>query len=196
MKKLFSLTFLMIFCLLQIMAQEADSKKWLISMNTPLGNTLGDGLVLPGSIGFVSVTDEDDETSNILGIGGSVAYQVIDNLYAGINLTYGRQWDDDDFTVNTFLAGPQVRYYVPVGSNSVFLSANAVFGSSKTSFDNFDDTVDLRSFGGALGYAYSVNSTLDIEAQISYDAATATDEDDDDSDANFLGVRLGFSIHL
>jgi hypothetical protein len=194
MKKLFGLTLILVFGF-QLNAQEVDSKKWLISMNTPLAVGIGDGLVLPGSIGFLSATN-DDETTNFLGIGGSFGYEVVNNFYAGLNLTFGRQWDEDDFSVSSFLAGPQVRYYFTQASSSLFISANAAFGGTTVGFNDEDETVNWRSFGGALGYAYSVNSTLDIEAQISYDAATATDEDDDDSDANFLGIRLGFSIHL
>jgi hypothetical protein len=193
MKKLFCLTLVLVLGL-QLHAQEGDSKKWLISMNTPAGSLLGNGMILPGSIGFVSITD-DNSTTNMLSLGGSFGYKVIDNLYAGINLTYANQ-SDDDFSVNNLFVGPQARYYVPFGSSSAFISVNAGFGSAKDSFDGEDFTTNLVGFGGALGYAYSINSTFDLEAQISYDAVTATYDDDNESDTNFLGIRLGFSIHL
>ena len=163
-------------------------------MNTPLANQAA--TVLPGSISFVTVTDDDDDSSNLFTLGTGIAYRIIENLYGGLNIGYGRE-SGDDFSSTIYLVGPQVRYYVPIGKTSAFLGANAAFGKQKFDADGlFDSESDLRSFGGVLGLAYPLGSKVDIEGQITYDTATATDEDDDDSDVTLFGFRIGFAIRL
>jgi hypothetical protein len=194
MKKMISLTFLLFLSVFIIHAQEGDAKKWLISMNTPVGGIFSEAMIIPGGVGFVKMSDEDYEQSTFF-LGGTIGYEIIDNLYGGLNLSFSKSTEDDDYTSTSLLVGPQARYYIPFEKTALFVGANAAFGSFKMEYDGEDDKVDLSGFGGLVGYAYSVNSTLDIEAQLSYDSVKAKYEDDD-STVDFLAFRIGFSLHL
>ena len=194
MKKLLSTFALFSFLCTISWSQEGVDHKCLITMNTPLANQAA--TVMPGAISFVSV-NSDDETTNLLTLGGGVAYRIVNNFYGGLNIGYGRE-SADEYSATTYLVGPQARYYFPSGSKtSLFLGANAAFGKLSVEFDGQnEEDINLSSFGGALGVAYSLGSRVDFEAQLTYDTASAKDEDDDESDASLLGIRIGFAIRL
>ncbi|MDX1685377.1 MAG: outer membrane beta-barrel protein [Saprospiraceae bacterium] len=184
---------------------ENAEKNWLFTTATPLASSAGSGQgTLPFGTGFTQITDEEDVKQNILGLNIGIAYRLIDNLYAGLNLGIGREWADHEefeYSSTTLLVGPRVRYYVPYEKVLFFGEANASFGKITVEFEDDifgdeDSDSTLSNFGAALGVALPLSPSVNIEGLISYDAAKAKGEEDDDSSINILSFRIGFALRL
>lgn len=200
--RVFMLALLAFFTLgLQAQEDTDNERNWLITTTMPLGTIIGSGIgTVPLGTGYTRIS-EDDYTEHVFGLNLGVSYQVIDNLYAGLNIGYGANWDDDDeYKMNSFIVGPRVRYYVPFNSLAIFGDANMAFGKIKTEYDGFggseEEESTLSNFGGAIGVAYFINKAVNIEASLGFDSAKNEFEDDEESTADLLSFRLGFALRL
>lgn len=176
----------------------------LISESTLLAPTNSFGLA------FGNIKDEDDlgesESSfTSFGLQGSGHYFVIDNLSVGLNLGFFSQTvkdeDDDESNLSTFMAGPELRYYFPVGSNgAVYVRGGASFGNFQLKFngESDGDPTSLSQYGGGAGYSVFFGNAASLNLGLGYGANVAKYESDffgeSTTTTSGLTIDLGFSI--
>ncbi len=111
--------------------------------------------------------------------------------------------DNDESTFSLFMAGPFVRYYIPVESGKVMPYAHAglSFGKTKDKYEsssfNSSHESNLKSYNGSLGLAVFLNESISIDIQGNYSFFSEKDEEDDDetTESN-LGLKVGVGIFL
>lgn len=147
-----------------------------------------------------------------LGLSGSGHYFIIDNLSAGINLNllYQKEKEKnavgtpDEYSVTIFMAGPEVRYYIPAGAKTkVWINGSGGVGSVTSGDDDDDsDPTKLSRFGGGVGLAIFPVEKVSIDLGLGYGIFTSKDTFED-FDGDIIEVKntnsgvvvdLGFSV--
>jgi opacity protein-like surface antigen len=216
----------LLFAMVTVAALQAQTTKGTIALGlhnfSPQVLETG-GLLAPSNalgIAFTTVKSEidgeesDEKIKNTtIGFSGSAHYFLIDNLSAGINLNFFTQTskldggqDDDEATLTLFMAGPELRYYIPASEKmKVFVNAGAAFGSAKSKFngEEEDDPTKLSRFGGSAGLAFFPNQHVSIDLGLGYGAFITKDTfnfggDDIESKDTYSGVtfEVGFTVFL
>lgn len=149
---------------------------------------------------------EFERSFTTIGLETSGHYFIIDNLSVGLNLGFFSQMvtdeDDDEQTLSSFMVGPEVRYYIPVGSNgAVYLRGGASFGNYTYKFNGEQDgdPVALTQYGGGAGYSIFFGNSASINIGAGYGANIAKNETevgDFKSTTSAITIDVGFSIFL
>ena len=156
--------------------------------------------------------DKSEASYSTIGLNGSAHYFVIDNLSVGLNLNFLNQKlkdktpgnDDDEYKVNLFMAGPELRYYIPATAKSkIYVSGSGAVGSIKTpSFgQDSDETTKISRFGGGAGLAIFPSQNFSIDVGLGYGALITKDkytfggETIETKDTNSgITLDVGFSV--
>ncbi len=223
MKKLQLLCLMLV--LATISALQAQTTKGTFALGlhnfSPMFGEAG-GLLAPTNafgIGFTTSKSEiDGEESDFkyktttIGLSGSGHYFLIDNLSAGINLSFLSQAekedvdDGDESSISLIMAGPELRYYIPAGSKmKVFVLGGASFGTAKSSFNGEDegDPTKLSRFGGSAGLSFFPSNHVSVDLGLGYGVFITQDTYDflgqevKSKDTNSgITLELGFTVFL
>lgn len=144
-----------------------------------------------------------------IGLSGSAHYFLIDHFSAGINLNvlYQKEKekggaDPDEYSATVFMAGPELRYYIPLGTKTkVWINGGGSFGTLTNSFSsdqNEDDPIKLSRFGGGVGLAFfpMENWSVDIGAGYGAFISKSTLVDFDGNTINIKSTNSGMVIDL
>lgn len=156
--------------------------------------------------------EESKASYSSIGLSGSGHYFVIDNLSVGLNLNVLSQKikdqsqgaGDEEYKVSLFIAGPELRYYIPAGAKSkIYVSGSGAVGSIKTPAFGQDenDTTKLSRFGGGAGLAIFPSQHFSIDVGLGYGAFITKDtynfggEVIESKDTNSgISLDVGFSV--
>jgi opacity protein-like surface antigen len=129
------------------------------------------------------VEDPQSTKSTTIGLNANASYFVIDNLSAGINLSFLTQTqkeeggvENNDYKTTIFMAGPELRYFIPASAKTkVWVGAGGSFGSAKSEFNgnNDNDPTKLSRLGGGAGLAFFPNSNFSIDLGLGYSVFTS-----------------------
>ncbi|MBL7810541.1 MAG: outer membrane beta-barrel protein [Saprospiraceae bacterium] len=180
----------LLFALATVVVLQAQTDKGTIALGlhnfSPLVGDAGGLLASTNALGIGFTTSksetngEESDTkykTSTIGLSGSAHFFVINNLSAGINLNFLNQKekengdDPDEYSVNFFMAGPELRYYIPAGGKmKVFIAGGASFGSASSKFNDEedDDPTKLSRFGGSAGLAIFPNNHVSIDLGLGY----------------------------
>ncbi len=210
------LILLLVFAIPYLVQAQTQKGSWLTGSNFDLSGGVGSLSISPTNtigIGFTDSRVEDsngnviDETrSTTVAFSPRVAYFVIDNFAAGLEVNYvyldiSPEGTDNSFNQTIFTAGPFVRYYFDIEKFKPFLELGATFGNIKSksdfSFGNNESNAAILDIFGGGGLAVFLNEKVSLDVLIGY-RRFSLDEDSDQSQSNQLrstfGVKLGFQI--
>jgi|JI6StandDraft_1071083.scaffolds.fasta_scaffold347158_1 hypothetical protein len=155
--------------------------------------------------------DTEDKLKYVtIGLSASAHYFLVDNFSAGLLLNLSSQkitedgGNDGEYKTNIIMAGPELRYYIPVSTKAkVWISGAGTFGTAKVTFsdeEEADDPTKLARFGGGAGVAFFPNQHFSIDLGLGYNVFTAKNTDTlygDSKDTNSgLTFDIGFSVFL
>lgn len=204
----------LLFAMITVAALQAQTTKGTVALGlhnfAPVGVSSTNALGLSILTTKIKVGDEElDEKlkTTAFGFSGSAHYFIIDNLSAGLNLSFQSLSSEIDGvdgskdTETTLLAGPELRYYIPAGEKmKVFVNAGAGFGTYKEKRgDDESDPTNLTRFGGAAGLAFFPNQHVSIDLGLGYGAFIEKVEINNTTyQTNTGGVTLevGFTVFL
>lgn len=196
MKNLLSITMLLLFCALTANAQTEKGTFSLGLRNFSPGGLFQNTTTISQTsflgVGFgkykskVNGVDGDETKYSVAGLGLNAQYFVANNFSLGLlsNVFTQKETeeatgtnDQDEFTVNILLVGPQIRYYFNIGAKTkLYLDGYAALGSSKVKFNGEEDSsVNLTSFGGGLNFAYFPNPHFSLDLGLGYDVFKSKD---------------------
>ncbi len=137
------------------------------------------------SFGTYRSADNDSKSSYTnIGLSSSAHYFLVDNFSAGINLNFFRQTvkekggsNPDKFITTVFLAGPELRYYLPAGvKTKIWLGGNSAWGSTQVKWRTEGEPTKLHSLGGGAGLAIFPSEHFSIDLGLGYNATTAREK--------------------
>lgn len=200
MKKLFLASALALF---GAMNAQTEKGSWVVSGKTGLGfNSVNTKYKAEGQ-------SYDGPKVSTFSITPSVGYFVIDNLAAGIDLSYistktkvDMPYINENYesTTSTFAIMPNATYYFPTGSSfRPYVGAGVGYGTSK---GTESDAVlsGSESAGGLLwgakgGFVYLMNSTVGLDLGLGYNSFQ-NKKDNVTTNVGTFGVNLGVSFFL
>ncbi|HEY0742933.1 MAG TPA: outer membrane beta-barrel protein [Chryseosolibacter sp.] len=139
-------------------------------------------------------------------IGPTVAYFVIDRLSIGLTVPFSA--NKSTFPTATskswsYSIGPEVRYYFPFNDWAVFpmVSYSAGKTQSKTLIDGNEPSESKsigREFKTGTGITYFINSSVAIEAILSYTNSFygSSSYNTDENRNRFFNMNFGLQIYL
>ena len=134
-----------------------------------------------------TVSNSDDEKTNTFNVGSSVGYFFMDDLSAGLSLTYANV-STGGASISALGIGPFLRFYF---DGALFLEGGYILQSQNTDFAFSDSKANGGQVFLGTGYAIFLNDNIAFEPSIEYSAGTG----DFDGTKN-LGVKFGFSLYL
>jgi hypothetical protein len=148
---------------------------------------IGKGTILVGgssNLGVNSIKPKDGDSETLFNLDAKAGYFFIDNLAAGINLSYAKLGDVSSVGIGAF-----GRYYV---------NGKIILGAGFTSFNDKDvdifDGTEIKSsynaFGVEAGYAIFVTDNFAIEPTINYNSISG------DLEYSTLGLNVGFTLYI
>jgi hypothetical protein len=193
MKKLNFLTLL--FALVTAFSMQAQTTQGTLALGLRnFSPVLGEaGAILAPTnafgIGFTTSTSKVDGTKDpqkikntTIGLSASAQYFIIDNLSAGISLNFLSQFskeeggtDNDDYKTTIFMAGPELRYYIPASSKTkIWIGGGGSFGSAKNEYDGQEagEPIKLSRYGGGAGMAFFLNQHFSLDLGLGYSVFT------------------------
>jgi len=154
-------------------------------------------------------TEPDPDKATNLNFLPKVGIFVIDNLAAGLDVTtaYSHSKDGGSGSKNTLtllMAGPFIRYYLPVKKILPFAEVNAIFGLSKYKYEyeggSSEDKSALHSFGGGLGVAAPLGEKVTLDLMLGYNSFSIKSKEDNPDDERMVmgtfGIKVGFIVFL
>lgn len=223
MKQLLSLLFLLAISTVALQAQTEKGKFALGLHNFSPGGVTGSSSILSpaSSLGIAfgktksKINDGDFEDQfkySVIGLNLSGHYFVINNLSLGLVANVFGQTqkevggDEDEYKSTILLAGPELRYYAPVGGKSKFwVKGGGAIGkvTSKVNGEKDDDPTKLTQFGGGAGLAFFPNSHISLDLGLGYNVFVSKNESTFGTITNKytdvysgLAFDLGFTIFL
>jgi opacity protein-like surface antigen len=223
MKQLLSLLFLLAIGTVALQAQTEKGNFALGLHNFSPGGVTGSSSILSpaSSLGIAfgksksKANDGDFEDQfkySVIGLNLSGHYFVINGLSVGLVANvFGetqKELDDDKdkYQTSIFLAGPELRYYAPIGGKSKFwVKGSGAVGkaTNKVNGEKDDDPTKLTQFGGGAGLAFFPNSHISLDLGLGYNVFVSKNESTFGTVTNEytdvysgLAFDLGFTIFL
>jgi hypothetical protein len=173
----------------------------LISESSLLAPTNSFGVGFGNSTYKNDVTGLEEETSfTSIGLETNVHYFLMDQFSAGLNLGLFSQTIEDE-NLTTFLAGPELRYYFPMGANRLYLRGGAAWGSFK--YDGDDYSTHLQQYDAGIAFAIFLSKNFAANIGFGYGVNIAKDEYTilestyhDITTTNRATIDVGFSYFL
>ncbi|WP_336518583.1 outer membrane beta-barrel protein [Pollutibacter soli] len=97
-----------------------------------------------------------------------------------------------DNRINTYGAGPFIRYYIPTKNVRPFLHGDVDFQTNKIKNNTITTTENAFSFYIAGGAAFFINESLAFESKIGYRYTDLKNQ----SGAGGVGLSLGFQVYI
>ncbi|PRY87606.1 outer membrane beta-barrel protein [Mongoliibacter ruber] len=194
------------------LAAQTEKGKFLVGAGTTLG--ISDGSYLM-STAFTSSTFEFEDGTTITNrqtsfiFSPKAGYFFFDHFAAGIDFaishTNSTNTTTSDFNIdskiNSFGAGPFVRYYIPKGKILPFAELSSLFGTRNQKAEVFGADSETRysvsSIGGGLGVAILLGEKSSVDLVASYNSTNLKEQEDNFKNTqNTLGLKIGFTIFL
>lgn len=223
MKQLLSLLFALTISAAAIQAQ-TEKGKFAVGLHnfSPSGITGSSSILSPASslgVAFGKSKSksndgdfEDQFKYSVIGLNLSGHYFVINGLSVGLVANVFGQTqkevggDEDEYKSTILLAGPELRYYAPIGGKSKFwVRGGGAFGKATNKFNGEDDDepIKLTQFGGGAGLAFFLNSHISLDLGLGYNVFVSKNESTFGTITNKytdvysgLAFDLGFTIFL
>lgn len=178
---------------------QTEKGSFALGLHSFAPNNVGIAPVSSIGIGFGKLTskvtggsDQSETKYTTIGMNANAHYFLINNLSLGLQLnllsqtTKEQDGDRDEASATLFMAGPEVRYYIPATEKmKVWVRGYAGFGSMKAELNGEDsEPADLNQFGGGVGLAFFPVSCFSVDLGAGYGLFTMK------STFDFLGTEI------
>ncbi len=188
----------------------------LLISNTLSAQTDKGNFLIGGGLGFgfsnSSTTVEQAGVDDEIGTTTTTAFDIIpkigfffaDNFAAGVQLestNLTTKTENEKNVANKFLAGPFLRYYLPMGDSNKAIFFESNFGFGRTGVSEGDNSVNTSLLGIGVGPGFTIfsNDFIGIEALAKYNwvrGTTAVNEVTSRELVSELDLSLGLQIYF
>jgi hypothetical protein len=146
----------------------------LISESSLLAPTNSFGIGFGNTVYKNDVSNQEESTDfTSVGLEANMHYFLLDNLSAGVNLGLFSQTVDDE-NLTAFLAGPELRYYFPMGSNRLYIRGGAAWGSFE--YEGAVNPTHLQQYEGGVAFALFLSKNFSANVGFGYGVNIAKEE--------------------
>ncbi|MCB0517582.1 MAG: outer membrane beta-barrel protein [Lewinellaceae bacterium] len=211
-----AITLLFVAGMFQAALAQTSKGDVLLGSTVALGGGLNALIINPSNSGGLNYStlktksdnpnaDEQKETGVTISVSPSFGRFLADGLVGGVglNLLYQSTKPDgssQNVTQTILLAGPFIRYYLPLAKVKPFFEVNPAFGTSRAKFGSFDNKTSLVKLGGGAGVAIFLGENVSFDALLHYERFTSKDKDNNPNNERQIigtfGVNVGFTFFL
>lgn len=189
---------------------QTEKGRWMLSLHNFAPLISESSLLAPTNsfgIGFGNTVYKDDFTNEevetnftSVGLEANIHYFLMDQFSAGINLGLFSQTVEDE-NLTTFLAGPELRYYFPMGSNRLYLRGGASWGSFE--YEGATNPTHLQQYEGGVAFCLFLSNNFSANIGFGYGVNIAKEEYTileatyhDETTTSRATIDVGFSYFL